>query len=73
MSSFHKLVFLGVAGATIVVSILFAESLAGHDSSELTVVPAQFATPAHRCTEQRADPRAEPDLGCPGRPAAGQP
>jgi hypothetical protein len=73
MSSFHKLALLGAAGATIAVSILFAASLAGTASSELTVVPAQFVNPTQVCAEQHAGPRAEPDLGCPGRPAAGQP
>ena len=72
MSSFHKLALLGAAGATIVVSVLFAGSLSRAASPEVTVVPAQFATTAHRCPEQPADPRAEPDSGCPGRPAAGQ-
>jgi len=73
MRSFHKLALLGAAGATIVVSILFAGSLAGNASAEFTIVPAQLTTPTHRCTEQRAYPRAEPDPGCPGRPTAGQP
>jgi hypothetical protein len=73
MSSFHKLALLGAAGATIIMSILFAESLAGTASSEFTVVPAQFATPTHRCAEHLADPRAEPAVDCPGQPAARQP
>jgi hypothetical protein len=73
MSAFHKLALLGAAGATIVVSIMFAASLAGTGSSEFTVVPVQFVNPSHRCAEQKAGPRAEPDLGCPARPADRQP
>jgi len=72
MSSFHKLALLGAAGATIVVSILFAESLAGSASSEFTVVPAQLATPT-QCAETHVGPPAETDPGCPGRPADRQP
>jgi hypothetical protein len=73
MSTFHKLALLGAAGATIAVSILFTASLAGNASSEFNVVPVQFANPTQRCAEQRAAPRAEPDPGCSGRPAAPQP
>jgi len=73
MSSFHKLALLGAAGATIVVSVLFAGSLAGTAASEFTVVHVPFANPTHQCAEQHARSRAEPDLSCLGRPAARQP
>jgi hypothetical protein len=73
MSSFYELALLSAAGATIVVSILFAGSLAATAPSELTVVHLPLANPTHRCAEQHARPRAEPDFGCLGRPAARQP
>jgi len=73
MSSFQKFVLLGAAGATIVVSVLFAGSLGATATSEFTVVQVPFANQTHQCAEQRARPRAEPDLGCRGRPEARQP
>jgi hypothetical protein len=73
MSSFQKFVLLGAAGATIVVSFLFARLLAETASSEFTVVHVPFANLTHQCAEQRDLARAEPDLGCLGLPATRQP